>query len=95
MNTQQMHTQKINAELQDIRIEVARLRALAQRPRGAGSGRLESYIEQLDDKRKALASRVASLDGTDKESMNDVMRGLKEAQDRLSIAREAAKARFH
>jgi hypothetical protein len=95
MTTRQVHTEKINAELRDIRAEVQRLRALARRPRDDSQGRLENYIEELDEKRRALAKRVASLDDKDTESVNDVMRGLKEARDRLSIAREAARARFH
>jgi len=95
MDTRQLRAQRINAELQDIRVEVQRLRALARRPRGDDRGRLEAYVDQIDDKRRALAKRVESIDGADRDTVHDVMRGLEETRDRLSIAREAAKARFH
>jgi hypothetical protein len=95
MTTQQQRTYKINAELQDIRVEVQRLRALARNPRSDDGGRLRRYIAELDDKRRALAGRVSAIDEADRESVNDVMRGLEETHDRLAIAREAAKARFH
>lgn len=95
MTTQQHRTQKISAELQDIRAEVQRLRALARHPRSDDGGRLQRYIAELDDKRRALAGRVSAIDAADEESVSDVMRGLDETRDRLAIAREAAKARFH
>jgi hypothetical protein len=95
MTNQQQRTQKISSELQDIRVEVQRLRALAKHPRSDDGGRLKRYIAELDDKRRALAGRVSAIDAADRESVNDVMRGLEETRDRLAIAREAAKARFH
>jgi hypothetical protein len=95
MTQQQQRTQKISAELQDIRVEVQRLRALAEHPRRDDAGRLQRYIAELDDKRRALAGRVRSIDTADRESVKDVMRGIEETRDRLAIAREAAKARFH
>ena len=95
MATRQYREQGINTELQRIRLEVRRLCAFARHPRGDDTLRLESCLQQIDDKRSALAKRLESLHVTDRDSIHDVVRGLEEAKGRLSIAREAAKARFH
>ena len=95
MTTQQRHTQTLSGELQTIRMEVRRLRALTRRPKSDDGGRLGRYIADVDDKRRALADRLESLDASDRAAVNDLMRALEETRDRLAIAREAAKARFH
>jgi hypothetical protein len=95
MTSQQKRTEQLSGELQDIRVEVQRLRALSRRPKSDDGGRLGRYIADVDGKRRALVDLLDALDTSDRDSVNALMRALDETRDRLAIAREAAKASFH
>ncbi len=95
MNTSEHYEKKISAQLDELEAEIDKLKAVASKEKAELGLRFDSYIDELEQQRKDVGERLASIKESGDEAMDDVQRGPKEAWDRLAIAQKAAKARFH
>jgi chromosome segregation ATPase len=95
MNNYEGYKEKASAELDKIGAEVNRLKARAAEAKAEQRIQLDEYLAPLEEKRKELDDQVSALKDSSSDAMNDLQRGLKDAWDRLAIAKKAAKARFH
>lgn len=95
MDNQEQYEEKVSAQLDEIDAEIDKLKAVASKEKAELRIKFDGYIDELEQKRKDVGVRLQSIKGSGDAAMDDVQRGLKEAWDRLDIARRAAKARFH
>ena len=95
MNSQEMYKQEVNASLEMLKADVAELKAKTEKLDAEGRSRFDDYVEELDEKRAEIGKQLADLAEAGGKAKNDIERGLKEAWDRLAIAKRAAEARFH
>jgi hypothetical protein len=95
MNTQEHYKEKVSAQLDELEAEIDKLKASSSKDKAELKIKFDSYIDELDAKRKDVGEKLASIKDSGDKAMDDVQRGLKEAWDRLEIAQRAAKARFN
>jgi vacuolar-type H+-ATPase subunit I/STV1 len=95
MNTQEHYKEKVSAQLDELEAEIDKLKASSSKDKVELKIKFDSYIDELDAKRKDVGEKLASIKDSGDKAMDDVQRGLKEAWDRLEIAQRAAKARFN
>jgi hypothetical protein len=95
MNKQEAYKEKANAELDKIGAELTRLRAMAAEAKAEQKAKLTGYIDTLEETKEALGGKLESFQDSSGDAMDDIKRGLKDAWDRLAIAKQAAEARFH
>lgn len=95
MNKQEAYKEKVSAELDKIGAEVHRLKAMAAETKAEKQIKLTGYINMLEEKKEALGNQLETLKDSSGDAADDIQRGLKDAWDRLAIAKKAAEARFH
>lgn len=95
MNAQEMYKQEVNASLEMLKADVAELKARTEELDAEGRSRFHDYVEELDEKRAEISKQLAGFAEAGGKAKNDIERGLREAWDRLAIAKRAAEARFH
>jgi len=95
MTSIEPYRQKVTAELEKIGSEVRRLQAMAAEASTDGHDRFANFVNEIDDRRRKVADRLDELDDASREALADINEGLKDARQRLMIAKKAAKARFH
>ena len=95
MNQLQIVEQKIRVELSALQTEVEALKLQAEEARLDGQDKMKAYIETLDEKRAEVVDRLDDLSDSGGKALDEIKHGLKDAQQRLAIAKKAAKARFH
>lgn len=95
MNNYEVYKEKASAELDKIGAEINLLKAKAAEAKAEQRVQLDEYLATLEDKRNKLDDQVSTLKDSSEDAMDDLRRGLKDAWDRLAIAKKAAKARFH
>lgn len=95
MQEQEYLIGRVQADLARMRLKLDSLKAKAQGADGRDQTRYTRYLAEIEKKRDQVCSRLDEL-ATDGESAKiDIEKGLKEAWDRIAIATEAARARFH
>lgn len=95
MNKQEAYKEKAGAELEMIGAELNRLKAIAEKAKAEQRATLDHYIGSLEQRRQELGDKLESIKDNSADALEDLQHGLREAWDRLDIARKAAKARFH
>lgn len=94
MNRTELYAQEIRADLQKLRAEVDELKTLAARQKELDRSKLEEYLDALDSKRKDVATKLELLSDSSGDAYDDIKKGMKDAWQRLAIAKQAAAARF-
>ena len=95
MQSQDMYKKEVRANLDVLKADVAKLKAQAEKVEAEQRSRFFQYIEELDENRETIARKLDELKDAGGKARDDIERGLKEAWDRLAIAKKAAEARFH
>lgn len=95
MQSPDIFKKEVSANLEMLKADVAKLKAQAEQIEAKERSRFARYIEELDANRATIARRLDELQDAGGEARSDIERGLKEAWDRLAIAKKAAEARFH
>ena len=95
MNNIEHSQQKIQAELTELRAELTKLRALAEKENADQRKKFDRYLDALNEKSEDVSAKLDSLKESGGDAADDIKKGLKEAWERLAIAKQAAKARFH
>ena len=95
MTMQELHLDKVRSDLDQLREEVDSLKAKSEQHDARRDSRFYRYLERIDEKREAVRERIDALDTTSQNTWGEVRDGLKEAQQRLAIAKLAARSRFH
>jgi hypothetical protein len=95
MNQDQLQRDQVRTELDNIRTEVERLKMRSAENGSEDTSRFDRYLDTLDEKREEVAENLDSLKESGAEAWTDIKKGMKEAKQRLAIAKVAAKSRFH
>lgn len=95
MQPHDLFRKEVRANLEMLEADVARLKARADQIDARGQSRFARYVDELDQNRAAVARRLEDLRDAGGQAKDDIEQGLKEAWDRLAIAKKAAEARFH
>lgn len=95
MQPHDLFRKEVRANLEMLEADVARLKARADQIDAGGRSRFARYVDELDQNRAAVARRLEDLRDAGGQAKDDIEQGLKEAWDRLAIAKKAAEARFH
>ena len=95
MNTVDLQQQKIRAELEQLRAELDKLKAQADESSAEKQIKFDRYLDTLDEKRNEVGEKLEALKDSGDDAIDDIKEGLKEAWQRLAIAKTAAKIRFH
>ena len=95
MQSNELYKKEVRANLEMLKADVAKLKARSEQIEANQRSRFDQYIEQLDENREAVARKLDELKDSTGRAREDIERGLKEAWDRLAIAKKAAEARFH
>lgn len=95
MESQDMYKKEVKANLDILKADVDKLKAQAEKIEAEQRSRFFQYIEELDENRETIARKLDELKDAGGKARDDIERGLKEAWDRLAIAKKAAEARFH
>ncbi len=95
MKAPEMYKREVGTCLEILEADVARLKSRSAKRETDGPSRFDAYVAALDRKREELGEQLANLPDGGDEGKESIERGLKEAWDRLAIAKRAADARFH
>ena len=95
MQEQIIYRHKVEAELKRIRADVEVLKAKAAKVKAEERKKFDDYLGTIEEKSEQIGEQIGELKSKSGEATDDIQKGLKEAWDRLAIATEAAKARFH
>lgn len=95
MTERNLTKQKLKGELDEIRAEVKMLKAKAAQTTTEQRIKFDRYLETLEEKRNEVGESLESLKESGDDAVDDIKAGLKEAWQRLAIAKQAAEARFH
>lgn len=95
MQSQELYKKEVRANLDMLKADVEKLKARAEQIEAKERSRFAQYIDELDENRAAIAQRLDELKEAGGKARDDIERGLKDAWDRLAIAKKAAEARFH
>jgi len=95
MQDQELYRDRVEADLTRMRRHLDKLKARARDADGRDQTRYTRYVRRIERKRDEISRRLDQLQTTGVEAKIDIENGLKDAWDRISIATEAAKARFH
>ena len=95
MNHLELYKERTQSELDKIGAEIRKLKATAEAAGAEQRVRFVRYVSELEDRCEDLGDRLDSIKSSGEDAAADLSRGLKDARDRLAIAKRAAKARFH
>lgn len=95
MNTIELQQKEMRAELAQIRAELEKLRATAEQEEAEQRKKFDRYLETLNQKSDEVSGKLDELKDSSGDALADIKTGMKEAWERLAIAKQAAKARFH
>jgi vacuolar-type H+-ATPase subunit D/Vma8 len=95
MTIQELQMERIRTELNDLRAEVHRLKTQSAQCDDGSTRKFDEYLEKLEDKRDQLLEHLNGIKESGDDAWTDIAAGLKEARERLAIAKTAAKSRFH
>jgi len=94
-NAQQMGMDRFRAELEQVRAEIEKLKAQAGKAKASQGIRFNEYLDAIEEKREQTAGRLDDLKNASGQAFDEIRAGIKDARDRLAIARRAAQSRFH
>lgn len=95
MNRTELYEQEIRAELAQLKAELDTLKARAAEEEAEQRLKFDRYLETLSNKSEEVGEKLESLKDSGGDAVDDIKSGLKEAWERLAIAKQAAEARFH
>lgn len=95
MTRTELYEQEIRAELAQLQAELDTLKARADQERAGQPMKFEEYLATLTEKSEEVGDKLENLKYSGSDAVDDIKTGLKEAWQRLAIAKRAAKARFH
>ena len=95
MTMEELHFDKVKSDLDQVREEVDSLKAKAESYGKSRDSRFFRYLEKIDEKQETVSSRVEAAETSGDAAWGEIRDGLKEAQQRLAIAKLAARSRFH
>lgn len=95
MTTEELRADEVRAELDDLKVEIEKLKSKSAESGSSRTGRFDRYLDTLDAQRIEVRERLDAARHPDEDRWEDIRQGLKEAQQRLAIAKLAARSRFH
>jgi len=95
MVTRKLQVDRIRAELDQLGGEIDRLKTKAEQAGADKALRFREYLGTLEKKTKDVVARLDKLENQGADALVDIRNGVREAKQRLAIARQAARARFH
>ena len=95
MNRTELYEQEIRAELAQIQAELDTLKARAEQESTGQPMKFDEYLATLTEKSEEVGDKLENLKDSGSDAVDDIKTGLKEAWQRLAIAKRAAEARFH
>jgi hypothetical protein len=85
---------KVKAQFDKMSAEIDKLKAEAEKISADQRREFYDYVETLDEKRNRLKSRIDDLKEAGDSAIGELEAGMKEAWQRIAIAKKAAEARF-
>lgn len=95
MNSSELQAKKIKSELSQLQEELEKLKAQAAVEETENRSEFDRYLDTLDEKSAAVSIQLESLEDTSSDALDEINRELREARQRLAIAKRAAVAKFH
>lgn len=95
MTRTELYEQEIRAELAHLKAELDSLHVEAERKKLEQESKLEDYLKTLSDKSEEVGKKLDNLKDSGSDAVDEIRAGLTEAWERLAIAKNAAKAKFH
>lgn len=86
---------KFKAQFDELSAEIDKLKAEAEKVSADQRKKFYDYVETLDEKRNQLKSRVDELKDASGAAIDELETGMKDAWQRVAIAKQAAEARFN
>ena len=91
----EMQLDRLRADLARIRTELDALQALADRAGLSRGKRYYRYLDTLERKEADIREAIAGVERPNEQVVRRIQKGVKEAWQRLAIAKTVAEARFH
>ena len=95
MTRTELYEQEIRAELAHLKAELDSLQVEAARKKLEQESKLDDYLKTLADKSEEVGKKLDNLRESGSDAADEIRAGLTEAWERLAIAKNAAKAKFH
>ena len=95
MNQRQLERDQLRTELDDLATEIRRLKSKSEENGSDGTSRFDCYLASLEAHHRDLVDEVDKVLEPDANNWSDMVSGFDELNDRLAIAKLAAKSRFH
>ena len=95
MNQRQLERDQLRTELDDLATEIRRLKSKSEENGSDGTSRFDCYLASLEGRHLELVDAVDKVVEPDDNNWSDMVSGFDELNDRLAIAKLAAKSRFH
>lgn len=94
MSKEKAQKQKLEAQMQELDAELDKLKAQAKEASADQRLKYNQYLEALDEKRQGLKKKFDNLKEDSGDAFDELQAGMKDAWQRLAIAKRAAEARF-
>lgn len=85
---------KFKAQLDELSAEIDKLKAQAEQVGASQRMKYYEYVDGLDEKRDKIKKQLSELQDASGDALDELKAGMKDAWQRLAIARKAARARF-
>ena len=95
MTRTELYEQEIRAELAHLKAELDSLHVEAERKKLEQESKLDDYLKTLSNKSEEVGKKLDNLKDSGSDAADEIRAGLTEAWERLAIAKNAAKAKFH
>ena len=94
LNRDEATKDKVKAQFDKLSAEVDKLKAEAEEISADQRMKFYDYVETLNEKRDDLKGRVDELSDASDAALDEIQTGMKDAWQRIAIAKKAAEARF-
>jgi len=95
MTRTELYEQEIRAELAQLKAELDSLQVEAERKKLEQESKFDDYLTTLTEKSEEVGKKLENLKDSGSDAAEEIRAGLTEAWERLAIAKNAAKAKFH
>ena len=95
MNQRQLQRDQLCSQLEDLGAEIRRLKSKAKENGSDGTSRFDCYLATLEARHTELVDDMDNVMEPGANHWSDMVNGFEELNDRLAIAKLAAKSRFH
>ena len=95
MTRTELYEEEIRTELGQLKAELDSLQEKIEAQDAGPKEKLDDYIDSLSDKREQVGKKLENLKDASSDAVDEIRSGLTEAWERLAIAKQAAKAKFH